>query len=64
MAGVRWTGDSGFSGMVNIVQLRGADTNIQPIVKPGRVGALAGGTQVAHVGHGVLHPLQDPDLPG
>ena len=50
--------------MVNIVQLRGADTNIQPIVKPGRVGALAGGTQVAHVGHGVLHPLQDPDLPG
>ena len=39
-------------------------TNVQPSVGPDKVAQLTGGTQVHPVTGGVLHTLQDPDLPG
>ena len=63
MANVRRTHNTLVPGLMEVVKLRAADTDVQPIVQPSRVGVLAGGAHVRHVGELVLHSLQDSDLP-
>ena len=63
MAGVRGTQDCLVPGVMDLVELRGADTDVQPIVEPGKVGSLAGGAEILQVLCLVLHILQDPVLP-
>ena len=46
MAGVGGTHCSLVSGMVDLVELRVTDTDVQPIVEPGEVGGLAGGAEI------------------
>ena len=64
MAGVRGTHDCLLPGVVELVELRGADTNIQAVLEPGEVGGLAGGAEILHILSLKLHPLEDPVLPG
>ena len=64
MAGVGGTHCSLVSGMVDLVELRVADTDVQPIVEPGEVGGLAGGAEILQVLRLVLHLLEYPVLPG
>ena len=46
------------------MELRGTDADIEPILKPGEVGGLAGGAEILQVLCLVLHPLKYPILPG
>ena len=61
---VRGTGDAWFTGLVELVKLTVPKADIQPSVRPDMVAQFTGGTQVHPVAGGVLHALQDPDLPG
>ena len=62
--GVWGAGDSRVPGLVEVVELAGPQAHIEPIVREGGVHGPAGGAHVVRVAGGVLHTLQDADLPG
>ena len=48
--------------LVELMELTGAHTDVQPIVQPGQVAGLACGAEVVTVSGGILSTLQHPDL--
>ena len=49
---------------MEVVELRGADTDVQPILGPSRVSVLTCGAQILQISTAILNPLEDPELPG
>ena len=64
VAGVRGTHNCLVPGVVELVELRRADTDVQAVLEPGEVGGLACGAEILHVLCLELNPLEDPVLPG
>ena len=64
MGAVRGAGHAWFARQVELVQLTVPKTDVQPSLWPDMVAQLTCGTHVEPVAGGVLHALQDPNLPG
>ena len=64
MGAVRGAGHAWFARQVELVQLTVPKTDVQPSLWPDMVAQFTCGTHVEPVAGGVLHALQDPNLPG